>query len=211
MIHTVSLLKSSSLKVKIVSGVLAMIVLVGAAGAAYHWYTIYQAKNNQIFLSDSLSEYQQLFESKEPAWQDLVMMANLAYEQTTFTPYKPYLLVIKAQGYAQQGNIADAVATMDEVLAEIPANSPYKHEYMLTKALMQLDAQESSLQEQGLVQLQELAHTSHLFQDAAIYYLAHYYRAYDNQQALTELLKQVGEHNFSDSPWIAKLKQEFAL
>lgn len=211
MVHRVALLNSVSLKMRILLGALSVALLVVAGGAAYHWYTIYQAKNSQIFLSDSLSEYQQIFESKEPAWQDLVMMADLAYEQTTFAPYKPYLLVIKAQGYAQQGNIADAIATMDQVLAEIPNCSPYKHEYMLTKALMQLDAQEAAVQEQGLTQLQELAGSDHLFQDAAIYYLAHYYRAYDKQQALTDLLQQVREQNFSDSPWMAKLKQEFAL
>lgn len=210
MIHTTAL-RSVSLKIKLFWGAILLALLVVASSAAYYWYSIYRAENSQIFLSDCLFEYRQQLESNEPAWQDVVMMTDLAYEQTTFAPYKPYLLVIKAQGYAQQGNITDAIVMMDQALAQIPTDSPYKHEYMLTKALMQLDAQEDAVQEQGLSQLQELAATDHLFQDVAIYYLAHYYQIYDNQQALTDILNQAREQNFSDSPWIAKLKQEFAL
>lgn len=211
MIHTAALLNSISLKMKIFLGILLVASLTVAAGVAYHWYNIYQAKNSQIFLSDCLSEYQQIFESKDPAWQDMVMMADLAREQVSFEPYKPYLLVIKAQGYAQQGNITDAIATMDEVLVKIPVNSPYKHEYMLTRALMQLDAQENSVQERGLAQLQELSKMEQPFQDAALYYLAHYYRTYGNQSSLASLLQDIKDKNFADSPWIAKLTQEFGL
>lgn len=188
-------------------------VLIGVSWFTYTWYMIDQAKKTQILLSECLDEYQKTLESKDPLWSELVVMNDLATQQSHFVPMKPYLLVMKAQALARQGLIAQAVDIMSQAESMIPQCVPYKALYVLTKSLMQLDAQDDLLQQQGLVQLKQLAYdTKNVFRDAALFHLAAYYQVHNELTEVADIVKILeNDSTYKDSVWTARAKEYFVL
>lgn len=213
MTHTTGQSLMLQFRTKVIVGFLAMSAMGVALWFAYNWYAVYQNKKTQVILAECIDEYQKAVGSSQSIWPEVALMNDLGYEQAQASSLKPYFLVIEAQALAHQGKIAEAIATLEQAEAKLSSNLPYKNYYLLTKALIQLDAQDASTKEQALFNLQELAHdNSNMFQDAALYFLAEYYSANnDFEKAQTERQLLVGglDTVFKDSPWAAKVKEKF--
>lgn len=213
MMHTARQTVLLQFKTKVALACLVAL-LIGATGwLAYGWYTVNQGKKSQLILSECIDEYQKMFESKDAVWSEVLLMNQLGSEQTS--SLKPYFLVIEAQSLARQGKAVEAINLLEQVEAAIASDVPYKNYYHLTKALIQLDTQDVSLKQQGLSELQRLAHDEqNLFQDAALYYLAEYYAAYDDlekAQAERQLLLDGFNTIFRNSPWATKVTERFPV
>ena len=202
-----------SYKVKLMLAVCTVSMLIAVSWLAYTWYMVDQAKKTQILLSECLDEYQKTLESKTPMWSELVVMNDLAIQQAHFAPMKPYLLIMKAQALACQNEIEQAVDVMNQAESMISDRLPYKKFYMLTKSLMQLDAADGSLQQQGLAQLQQLAYdVTNVFRDAALFNLAAYYQAHHEPLEVANIIKILEDDPaLKDSLWTVRAKESFII
>jgi tetratricopeptide (TPR) repeat protein len=211
--HTAKQTLLLQLKTKVVLACLAVFLIGVTAWLAYGWYTVNQGKKSQLILSECIDEYQKMFESKDAMWSEVFLMNELGHEQAS--SLKPYFLVMEAQALARQGKATEAVNLLEQVESAIAPGVPYKNYYHLTKALIQLDTQDVSLQQQGLSELQRLAHDEqNMFQDAALYYLAEYYAANDDldkAQEERQLLLDGLNTIFKNSSWATKVKERFPV
>ncbi len=203
----------SQLKTRIALGCLVVFSLGIVAWLAYSWYSVNQGKRSQLILSECIDEYQKMFESKDAVWSEVLLMNELGREQAS--SLKPYFLIMEAQALARQGKFLEAIDLFNKVERELSSDSPYKSYYHLTKVLIQLDMQDDSLQQQGLLELQRLAHDEqNIFQDAALYYLAEYYAAHDafeKAQEIRKLLLNGSETTFKNSSWAMQVKERFPV
>lgn len=199
-------------KIKFILVGLGVCVLTVVLWFAYNWYSIYQAKQTQTILTDALDEYQKVVESNEPLWSEVVMMSDLGLTQAQFDAMKPYFMVMKSQALAHQHTIPEAVQTITDAQNMIADTVPYKNYYALTKSLMQLDAQDSGMKEEGLSQLKQLAFDeTNMFRDAALYYLAEYYQINNELHEAANIMELLMDESlFKDSPWAAKIKETCA-
>ncbi len=213
MMHTARQTLLLQFKTKVALCCLAAILIGTTAWLTYGWYTVNQGKKSQLILSECIDEYQKMFESKDAVWSEVFLMNQLGSEQAPLL--KPYFLVIEAQSLAHQGKTVEAINLLDQAEAAIASDVPYKNYYHLTKSLIRLDGQDVSLQQQGLSELQLLAHDEeNIFQDAALYYLAEYYAARDDlekAQKERQLLLDGLSTTFKNSPWATKVKERFSL
>jgi hypothetical protein len=193
---------------------LAVFLIGVTTWLAYGWYTVNQGKKSQLILSECIDEYQKMLESKDAIWSEVLLMNQLGHEQAS--SLKPYFLVMEAQALARQGKAVEAVNLLEQAEKALATGGvPYKNYYHLTKALIQLDTQDVSLQQQGLSELQRLAHDEqNIFQDAALYYLAEYYAANDDldkAQEERQLLLDGLDTIFKNSSWATKVKERFPV
>lgn len=214
MMHTARQTLMLQFKTKVALACLTAFLVGVTVWFAYGWYTVNQGRKSQMILSECIDEYQKMLESKDAVWSEVFLMNELGYEQAQASSLKPYFLVMEAQALARQGKVVEAINQLDQAEAAIPSNVPYKNYYHLTKALIQLDTQDVLVQQQGLSELQRLAHNeSNIFQDAALYYLAEYYAAHDDfekAQAERQLLLDGLNTTFKNSPWATKVNERFS-
>lgn len=213
MMHTARQTLLLQLKTKVALACLSVFLIGATAWLAYGWYTVNQGRKSQLILSECIDEYQKMLESKDAMWSEVFLMNELGHEQAPLL--KPYFSVIEAQSLARQGKAIEAVNLLEQAENATASGVPYKNYYHLTKALIRLDAQDASLQQQGLSELQRLAHDeSNIFQDAALYYLAEYYAAHDDldkAQAERQLLLDGLNTIFKNSSWATKVHERFPV
>ncbi len=187
-------------------GILAVLVVVGL------WLlrssvVSYRERNAQKALSASLAEsFNAQYRGDHVDWNLIARNDMQAAEDNSSSSLKPYFLALQADALSKAGDAAKALEVMDTMLNSMSSRDPLMPLYALKRALMQLDAQEQTTQERGLAVLEQLARdTSNEYQDAAQFYLGHYYWTHDKtdkaQQVWQALVAERRVETGMRSPW----------
>ena len=193
-------------------GVSALALLV-LGWFAFHSYKVYQGKRAQRILGESLQEFQEAMNVAQPQWGDVQLMNELGAQQTSGAALQPFFLVMQAQALAQQKKVDEAVTTIQQAINELPAGSPYKAYFGLTKSLMQLDASTQEAKDAGFAALQTFAQdNANPYRDAAMYHVGDYYFALNETAKALEVWSQLVAQSaaFANSPWVALAQQKLA-
>lgn len=180
---------------------------------SYSWYNVYTGQQAQKVLGECLQEYQKAIDSIHPLWDEIKLMNELGYDQSSGTSLQPFFLVMQAQALARQQEIDKAVAQMQQAIDTLPQSSPYKNYFVLTQSLMQLDATQKDERQKGFEQLQTLAQDAYnQYGDVAQFHVGDYYFA-DNNFAQARNVWQTlvaQKDQWKDSPWVALAEQKLA-
>lgn len=189
-----------------------VLICAGVFGGLY-FYRTYQAQQEgaaQLIYAECLSEFERA--QKEPAlWPDVEVAARAGYKRHSGSVLAPYFLALQAQALVRQDKLNESLPVFDQLLAGIPAASPFHYLYKTKAALVKMDIDAHAAE--GLSELQALAHDiKNSYKDEALFYLGnHYWFKGELDQAKAawqSLVEQFGNQaGLGESPW-ALLAQE---
>lgn len=181
-VHSYSFIDSITIYKKEI--LIGLCLLIGAAGAlyAYKRHVLMRDRNAQVIFSECLTEYYKaMHDASDESWADIEKTFQRGYERSSSSSLAPYFLIFKADSLARQHKLSEALTLMDTILKQLPKDNSLKDLFILKYALMQIDSQETTIQAQGLQELEKIAHDTHnILRDNALYYLGLYYWTHDN-------------------------------
>ena len=186
--------------------------VLGVGHYAYQWYQEQQGYAAQRLLGDCLDEYHKA-QYDDTSWPDVQMMSELAHTMRGNTSLAPFFLAIQAQAQAKQGDIQQAVTLMEQAVAGLPSDSPYRSLYAISAALIALDAENKELQEKGIADLNVLAQDEHnIYRDSALYHLGEWYMFNDDIEQAKQYWHALTQQSaqFEDSPWLARAQERLS-
>ena len=127
---------------------------------------------------DSSSSFANAQEKNEA----IISLGELFVSQHGSTSFAPTVLAFVARSLNDLGKKEEARLKM-HAAEKACSSADLRQVYALTAALMDIDAQDSAIQEQGLAELKGLAkNTSSVVCDAALFYLGEYFWSKKNYQ-----------------------------
>lgn len=190
------------------------LVLAMALGLTVYWLyssKLYEQRSQQA-LSDLLVDFNKAYASPE-LWNDVEVGSRTAAKQFSQSKLLPYFLVLQSEALLQQEKTEQALEFFEQALRAISSKMPYYFLYKIKYARIKLNQGSEVLRKQGLQELQALASDAkNIFQDQALYYLAHYYQSENDTQKAQEtyetLQKLYKESDRMASPWALLAQQE---
>ena len=194
------------------AAILALIV----AFFAYRWYVVYREQAAQKMWAEQLAEYHNAMQSGESKdFEHAALQFQFAYEQNRNSNTAPYMRAFQANALAKQGKVSEAIEIQSQLLDELSRTSPLYPLLRTKRALLMLDAEQETIQQEGLQELIEVAHDKeNIFNDMALYYLGRYYWAHDDvaqaQKAWQELVDSQLHEQIAPSPWAKAAEQSLS-
>lgn len=193
-------------------GLLFIIATVGGFYVYRVWNTGKEQEAQKIF-EECFQEYQRALQGSDESWSEVAMMCKLGYERYGTAYIGPFFLGLQADALLWQGKREEALALLDTMIQRLSGN-PLLFLYKTKRALIQCGSNESTVQEQGRAELQQLAHDQHNPQaDEAYYHWGYDYWMRDQLeeakriwQELLEKFKEQDSH--AVSVWILLAKQK---
>lgn len=190
---------------------LSFLVLLIGLFFAHKLWMINTERSAQYDFSALITEYETMSREKDVDWSALLEKFESNYAKHSGSLLLPYYLGYKAQILLAQDKKEEAIATLDKIIADIPASSLLAM-YQMERALIQLDIEDNV----GLQALQTLAQdTNNIFRDSAQYYLGSYYWANnqieDARAIWQQLVDEQRDEKMAPSPWVAHVQEKLAL
>ena len=187
---------------------------VAALGFGFYWYRWNREHQAVEAWVNAFSSVEEARNKKTPqAWQEVEVAFSHGFEQYKSSATAGYFLIYQAQALLQQNKHEQACEVLAEALQYIPRTSYLYHSYAVKLARMQIDASDSTLQQQGEQTLKELSEDpENPLRDMALYYYGLlYFYGHQNREAaqtiwntlLTEYSTQA-EDAYTYSPWVEK-------
>lgn len=178
-------------------------------GVGYFFYSFYardQQERAQLAFSQTMHEIQQSHKNAE-LWPNAELAAKTGYRTYKSTSFGPYFLMLESQAALAQGNMQDGYKLLAEAVRQMGTSSPLYYLNAIKLALVKLDVDDITVQNEGFQELEKLAYDNNNTQrDEALYYLGDYYMNHgDTPKALhvwQELKKDFSStQSTSASPW----------
>ncbi|MBY0109783.1 MAG: hypothetical protein K2X90_01595 [Candidatus Babeliaceae bacterium] len=155
------------------------LVLAGLVfGFAYYGFTYYKAAHSakayDVFMQHYSEFEKQTSDNKAPS-NDLIDAVSASYQEYKNSAYGPFLIALKAEIQAVQGNKQDALSSMTQAVSSMGFLDPVLYYTYATKlALMQLDAAEPAIQTKGRQSLEKLSlQSKNPVRDMAWFYIGY--------------------------------------
>lgn len=182
---------------------------------AYKWWLVKRERAAQYDFAFLMTEYDVMLHEKDPQWSVLLEKFEKNYEKHSNSSLLPYYLGYKVQILLAQDKKEEALATLNKMIARMPG-SPMLAMYEMERAFIQLDSDDTQLQEVALQTLKNLAHDStNIFRDSAQYYLGRYYWSQNNIEEAREIWQQLideqRDEKMTPSPWVDQVRAQLAL
>ena len=158
-----------------------LVVAIGVGG--YFWYQR-STNNRQAQAVEAFEEAMQAYynalaaqldfgrKGEKPAWDEVELAFDAAYQQNRHAAFAPYFLVYQAQALAAQQKYTEAIAVLDQALNKLDKENKFYDLFRLVRASILIDAGDQA----GQSLLQALADDAkNPYQEMAKYYLAQYY------------------------------------
>ncbi len=156
-----------------------LIVFVAVVfGFAYYGFTYYKgtlsAKAYDVFMQH-YAEYEKQFADNKLPSNELIDSVSASYQEYKNSAYGPFLMALKAELQAVQGNKKDALSAMTHAVNGMTSINPVLYYTYATKlALMQLDAADPAIQTKGRQSLEKLAlQSKNPVRDMAWFYMGY--------------------------------------
>lgn len=197
--------------------VAGLVVAIGVGG--YFWYQ-HSANNRQAQAIGAFDEAMQAYynalavqldfgrKDEKPAWDEVELAFDAAYQQNSSAAFAPYFLVYQAQALAAQQKYAEAVTALDQALAKLDKGNKFYDLFQIVRASILIDSGDQS----GQALLQALADdTKNQYQEMAKYYLAQYYLSQDQSGQALKLFQDLAasELGADGQPTWAALAKEY--
>lgn len=122
------------------------------------------------------------FLSEQDKNEAIISLSDLFLSQHGSTSFAPTVLAFSSRSLAGLGRKNDARVKMHEA-EKACSSSDLRHVYALSAALMDIDAEDAAVKEQGLASLKSLSkNTTSAVCDAALFYLGEYFWSQQNYQ-----------------------------
>lgn len=182
---------------------------------AYKWWVIKRERAAQYDFASLMTEYDTVSHEKDPQWSALLEKFEKNYDKHSHSSLLPYYLGYKVQILLAQDKKDEALATLNSMIATMPA-SPLLALYEMERALMQLDSADEQVKVTALQMLKNLANdTDNMFRDSAQYYLGRYYWSQNNIEDAREiwqkLVDEQRDEKMAPSPWVDHVQTQLAL
>jgi hypothetical protein len=166
----------------------------------YRWYDIKRNEAAQRAFSQAVAQFDHAQQATVDTWSEVAMAFKLGYEHHSSSSLAPYFLAFQAQALMRQGHHREALDLLDS-LEKQGVSTQFASLYTIQKALIKLDQEDATLQEQGLQELLAIVQdTKNPHRDEALYYLGFYYwsrgdlaRAKAEWQLLVQLFPAHGQ------------------
>jgi tetratricopeptide (TPR) repeat protein len=183
---------------------------------AYKWWVIKRERAAQYDFAFLMTEYDAMSREKDPQWAVLLEKFEKNYEKHSNSSLLPYYLGYKVQILLAQNKKEEALDTLNKMIAGIVPSSPMLAMYQMERAFVQLDSDDTQLQEVALQTLKTLANdTNNIFRDSAQYYLGRYYWSQNNIEEAREIWQQLideqRDEKMASSPWVDQVQAQLAL
>lgn len=167
---------------------------IGLLVGGYFGLQYYNSSRNQsaiIAYQACLDEYNHARE-KDDLWPHVELAAKVGYQQFSNTSFGPYFLGLQADALLEQHKMEEALALLKALQEKLSVRSPLYYNYALKKVLVMLDSSNQAVVQEGLQQLDHLAHDLKNGQrDQALYELAYYYRTINDNAAAQATIKEL--------------------
>jgi len=183
---------------------------------AYKWWVIKRERAAQYDFAFLMTEYDAMSREKDPQWAVLLEKFEKNYEKHSNSSLLPYYLGYKVQILLAQNKKEEALDTLNKMIAGIVPSSPMLAMYQMERAFVQLDSDDTQLQEVALQTLKTLANdTNNIFRDSAQDYLGRYYWSQNNIEEAREIWQQLideqRDEKMASSPWVDQVQAQLAL
>jgi tetratricopeptide (TPR) repeat protein len=198
--------------------VFAGVCLVGC-GIGLYFFMNYQAHKQeqaQLAFAQTLAEVKH-GEKNADLWPNADLAAKTGYRSYKNSSLAPYFLALESQIAARQGNLKEALESLETAIAAMGKNSPFYYIFKIKASIMKLDSDDLSLQTNGFKELEALAQDqANKQRDEALYYLGMYYVNHTDiiraKETWEKLIQEFpGTHDSAMSPWamlaLDKIKQ----
>jgi len=181
-------------------------VLVIILGIFFGWrmYVSYREESAHAAFAQQLDLYNQAKAGKN-TWANVEMAFKVAHSQHSGSYLAPYFLAFQADALVQQQKTTEALMVMNTMLDALPHSSPFYGLYAGKRALIKLDSNEQTVQQEGLQELTALAQDVHnVHNDMAQFYLASYNWSKNNVDQARQLWQSLADANKQAaiaSPW----------
>jgi tetratricopeptide (TPR) repeat protein len=194
---------------------ISLLVALLALGGFYFYAQRSETKNQEALkvFNDCLAEYEKAVEGKA-SWAEVDTLCENGFNRYRSSTISPYLLAIRIDSLLAQQKNVQALELATLMISQLPSSSPLYNLYKTKYALLQIDAADQSLREQGLQALQQLAvDAKNTFNDVALYYLGLYYEMQNNHEKAKEFWNKlvalgISADKQSQSPWAAKAQEK---
>jgi len=194
------------------------ILLVALSAGAYYTYRWHkQTKDNaaHLLFAQNLEELERVMQDgKQEDWASIQILFKLGYDQYPKSSLAPYFLIYQAEAMVKQGQLDQAITTMQHAVSLMPSDAPVAGLYKTKVALMELDSSNADLHKTALESLHALAKDAHSnAQDVAAYHLGLYYWSHDDmaqaKTVWTDLIDAVkSKDKTGQSPWAQKAQEK---
>lgn len=180
--------------------------LVGVIGwFGYKWYTKRLEAQAFADFSQATDDYFKavLSTDDKQRWQDMANGLALQAQEHKSSVLAPYYLAYQADALVHDGKIDQALTLMNQVLAQLPKNSPFYYMYATKQALIKLDAQSQDVRAQGITELEQLAQDKeNPVKDMALYHQGYHAWTTGNRPQAEKIWSTLCTYGDKDSVWV---------
>ncbi len=176
---------------------LIVFIFLGAFGAwyGYRLYKDTQRQEAQLAFSSAMDDFYKA-QAGRVAWEDVTVVADVAYHRHSQAWTAPYLLGVEAYALEQNGKIDEAIKIWEKIVQLIDHSNPFWYIFSTKKAVVKTQSSSDEIKKEGVEELQALGRDEkNIYRDQALYYWGLF-----EKKAWVMLAEQFGQ---TDSPWVA--------
>jgi len=196
---------------KLAKDVLIMAILLGVGIGGfklYKYYTFNKQATAQKVLSECLVEYERA-EAGTASWYDVEVALEMGYEQHAGSKLAPYFLAYKAEAMYEQGKKKEAIESTKQALEKMSPKDDLYGVYNVKLALMKMDSETESVQQEGLRLLEKIALGDDSGKAGALYNLGVYYWDKDNTEKAAGYFKQLAAMEIKKEGELPGVKSQY--
>lgn len=181
-----------------------MLSIVAAIGyGSYIWYVSSREAHAHRLLTSGLQEFEQaLTQDNDHAWQSVAETFAAGYKRAASSNLAPIFLAFESEALLRQGKTEEARDRMHTVMKQLSPKSPFYYVYAIKSAMIDIDAEDTIIKDQGIKQLTALAQNMKNPQrDYALYQLGFYYFMNEQADKAKEYLTRLVREFATTSPW----------
>jgi tetratricopeptide (TPR) repeat protein len=191
-----------------------VVVGLGVVGTGIYGYRWYQAGKEQAAykeLAQSIDAYERItmLADSEKELQDSERAFKAGAEGHSSSALYPFFLAFEADTLIRLGKIDEAAVLLDKAVKAMGQSNPLYHLYALKAALVKLDTQDATLQQEGRASLDSLASmAANPLQDMALYYAGLYADTKGDHSTAVTRFKEIIAHGKKDSYWYQRADEK---
>lgn len=181
--------------------ILAIIAAIGYG--SYSWYVSSREAYAHRLLTSGLQEFEQALTQDNPqAWQSVTETFAEGYKRAQSSNLAPFFLAFESEALLRQGKTTEARERMQQMMKQLSQKSPFYYTYAIKAAMINIDADDEEIKEQGIKQLTSLAQNMKNPQrDYALYQLGFYYFMHEQTDKAKEYFARLVREFAATSPW----------
>ena len=192
-------------------GFIAMVAIVVfvALFYGYRWYVVSREQTVQKIFSEQVIEYNKAHTQGQ--LDTMVIDLQSGHDQYASSHLAPYFTAYEVDALLKLGKKAEALASLDALIASLSSSNPLINVYKTKRALLKFDMDDAVFLEEGIRELQQLATDVHnKDRDLAQFYLGLHYYVIDNlieAKKVWQDLIELSLDSQNPSPWAEQAKQ----